>query len=342
MDKSDILKRKSDHIKLAQRAQIVSNSSESRFYYEPLFSSHPKTIDWDIQFLNKKMRAPLWISSMTGGVGEARHINTNLAKVAAEFGLGMGLGSIRPLLESDEYFEDFNLRKYIGDDLPFYANLGIAQVDELLRTKSISKLHDVVESLKVDGLIIHINLLQEWYQDKGDVVVRSPLEILQEFLEYAHYPVIVKEVGQGFGPKSLAALMNLPLACIDFAAFGGTNFPKLEDLRHTKRQDCDSLISIGHTANEMSDFVLEILKNKNENYLCKQFIVSGGIQSFLDGYYFVKKLEPFAIYGQAMSFLSHADGDYEQLRKYVCGQLEGLAMAKSFLRLKNESEGSLE
>ena len=48
-----------------------------------------------------------WISSMTGGTEKAGVINRNLARLANEFGLGMGLGSCRNLLYSDEYLADF-------------------------------------------------------------------------------------------------------------------------------------------------------------------------------------------------------------------------------------------
>ena len=45
-----------------------------------------------------------------GGTEKAGVINRNLARLANEFGLGMGLGSCRNLLYSDEYLADFALR----------------------------------------------------------------------------------------------------------------------------------------------------------------------------------------------------------------------------------------
>lgn len=41
----------------------------------------------------------------------------------------------------------------------------------------------------------------------------------------------MKEVGQGMGPKSMEALLNLPLEAIEFGAYGGTNFALLELMR---------------------------------------------------------------------------------------------------------------
>lgn len=64
------------------------------------------------------MRAPLWVSSMTGGAEKAGTINKRLALACKEFGLGMGLGSCRQLLEDNTYLKDFALRAYIGEQPP--------------------------------------------------------------------------------------------------------------------------------------------------------------------------------------------------------------------------------
>ena len=81
-------------------------------------------------------------------------INRNLAMVCNEFGMGMGLGSCRIIMDDDSYFEDFNMRDIIGEHLPLWANLGIAQVEELLTRKKISKASDLVKKLRADGLIV--------------------------------------------------------------------------------------------------------------------------------------------------------------------------------------------
>ena len=144
--------RKRDHIELTQKSQTVRADVDSRFYYEPILSAHPNSqIDVSTHFLGKKMAAPFWISSMTGGVGEARHINQNLARVCREFSLGMGLGSCRVLLESDQYFEDFNLRPILGSELPFFANLGIAQLETLVIDGETNKIFDFKNVLNSIG-----------------------------------------------------------------------------------------------------------------------------------------------------------------------------------------------
>jgi isopentenyl-diphosphate delta-isomerase len=52
-------------------------------------------IDPSVTFLGKRLEAPLVITGMTGGYPGATKINENLARAAAEVGIGMGVGSER-------------------------------------------------------------------------------------------------------------------------------------------------------------------------------------------------------------------------------------------------------
>ena len=65
-----------------------------------------------------------------------------------------------------------------------------------------------------------------------------------------------------------------------------------------------------------------------------QVIISGGIGSFLDGYYLMNKLHLPSVYGQASGFLKHARGEYDELRDYVAAQVRGLEVAKAFLKVQ--------
>lgn len=331
-------KRKSDHITLTDSSQMSSIESDQRFYYEPLFGTHSDDpYQKEQSFLGKTIKAPLWVSSMTGGSQKSGHINRNLARGASEFGLGMGLGSCRPLLESDEFFDDFNMRPILGDDLPLFANLGIAQVDQLLVNGQSDKILKLISKLQADGIIIHVNPLQEWFQPEGDQYKRPAIDTIEHFLEYAKdTKVIVKEVGQGFGPKSLGKLMRLPLAAIDFAAFGGTNFSKLESLRNSNISSNKlDLVNVGHSAKEMVIQANLLIKDLKDRVQCSNVIISGGIKNFLDGFYLCELYQGKAVYGQAKSFLDHSTGEYETLRTHILSELEGLKMANEFLTIRN-------
>ncbi len=327
--------RKRDHINLALESQTLKDELDRRFWYEPLLSAHPKELD-SSRFLGKRLRVPLWVSSMTGGTQLAGTINRNLARACREFGFGMGLGSCRSILKDSAHFADFDMRKIIGDDLPFYANLGISQVEELLESNQTKMVGDLVKKLRADGLIIHVNPLQEWFQPEGDRLKKSPIYIIQKFLEHAQYPVIVKEVGQGMGPQSILQLMKLPLAAIEFGAFGGTNFARVEMMRnpdHNFTELFTSLTNVGVDAGDMLDAVNHYVSTEKD-LLCKEIIISGGIHNFLDGYYLIKKSKLPAVYGQASSFLKHSRGDYEQLKQYVQNQIKGLEMAFAYLQIR--------
>ncbi len=325
--------RKGDHIALAFDAQV--KQVDPRFYYEPLLSAHPKTLP-NTHFLGKILRTPMWVSSMTGGAERAGRINKNLAKICQEFGFGMGLGSCRIILEDDTFFDDFNLRPILGHEVPFFANLGIAQIEELLESGKTDLMKKMVDKLQADGLIIHVNPLQEWIQPEGDRFQFSPLETIEKVLELVNFPVIVKEVGQGMGKESLRALFQLPLAAVDFAAHGGTNFAQIEMLRSSTfmREMQQPLAFVGHSAEEMVGFTNEVLQELGNQVRCNQVIISGGVKNFLDGYYLTQKINTNAIYGQAAPFLKYALEGEEELRAFVQSQVEGLKIAHAVLRVR--------
>jgi isopentenyl-diphosphate Delta-isomerase len=327
--------RKRDHIELALKSQVTV--LDPRFYYEPLFAAHPAQGSLKpFTFLKKTFKVPMWVSSMTGGTDMARIINRNLAQACGEFGFGMGLGSCRQLLYSDDYFDDFNVRPLMGDDVPLFANLGIAQLETLIERGEIDLIEKLVSKLQANGLIIHVNPMQEWLQPEGDRFKKPPIETIQTLIENVKMPLIVKEVGQGFGYESIKALLQLPLAAVDFAAAGGTSFSKLELLRGASEQQkmYGALAHIGHSAPEMVDFTNRIVTELGDTIRCRQIIVSGGIQDFLDGFYCLKKLTLPAIYGQASAFLKHAQGDYVDLKAFIEMQIRGLELAEAFLRVK--------
>jgi len=326
--------RKLDHIQLAFQSQLAEQ--DSRFYYEPLFSASPTSgCIPPMQMAGKIMRFPLWISSMTGGAELAGDINKNLAIACKEFGLGMGLGSCRPVLVDASNAKDFAVRKYIGNQ-PLYANLGIAQIEELFTSKQENKISELVDLLEADGLIIHVNPLQEWFQPEGDKFQFPPIDTIKRVLDKFHFPIMVKEVGQGFGPKSLNELMKLPLEAVDFGAFGGTNFSVLESLRRkdVRKESWESATHLGHTALEMSEWVTDSLNHNPGEIKAKSVIVSGGINNFLDGYYFLKSIPHKTLYAHASLFLKYAMQGDQELLAFVESQVQGLEMAQTYLTLK--------
>jgi len=325
--------RKKDHIELAFESQILKDLIDRRFYYEPMLKPHPSGDIGEFKFGERKMKVPVWVSSMTGGTKMAGKINANLARACNEFGMGMGLGSCRIILDDDTYFEDFNVRKIIGEAYPLYANLGIAQVEELIDNKELFKIDRLIDRLNADGLIIHVNPLQEWFQPEGDRLKHSPLDTVKRLLDVADYPLVVKEVGQGMGYHSLRELLKLPLLAVEFAAFGGTNFAKLELIRSpkTKQELFEPLSKVGHDVYQMLALVNKIYQEEKVN--TQQLVISGGVKSFLDGYYLISKSSLPAVYGMASGFLKYARESYDELREFTQYQVKGLQLAYNYLKI---------
>lgn len=336
MDLTKNTDRKKDHIDLAIASATLASTKDDRFYYEPMLSSHPsEDTKMIVRFLDKSFQAPIWVSSMTGGTGIAKTINENLARACKDFGMGMGLGSCRKLLYSDDNLVDFDVRQYIGDQ-PLYANLGIAQMSALIQSKDLTPVEKIIDKLSADGLIIHVNPVQEWLQPEGDIITGpTPIQVITETIERLNCKIIVKEVGQGIGPQSLLALMKLPLAAIEFAGYGGTNFAKLENLRDPRNQTIDPICYVGHDPDEMIDMVHGILGSHMDDVRCTEFIISGGVKNYLDGYYYNQRLQCNSIYGQAAGFLKHAHGAYDELAYYVDQQVTGYQFAQSYLSIKD-------
>ncbi len=337
---TDSSQRKDDHLELVSASIVEKSQKDHRFFYEPLFGKHPRKKDlnncWRIPFLNYQLKAPLWISSMTGGSEKGRLINIRLARAAKKFGLGMALGSCRSILHEgkirEERFEDFHVRSHLGDNLPLMANIGIAQIEELLNKKEEGLVENLLSSLQADGLIIHLNPMQEWFQTEGDRYDKTPFETLKEFSAKATYPLIFKEVGQGIGPKSLKALIELRPYAIEFASLGGTNFSKLESLRSSKEQD--PLLFVGHDIAEMISFVKKSYPQEEERKNLPLFIASGGIVNFLDGAYYLQQLPTLNLYGMAGQLAKRAASSEEELFDYIERELLSLMMSSQFLEKK--------
>jgi isopentenyl-diphosphate delta-isomerase len=279
-----INKRKAQHLKLAKSAQYQFSKDSLLDYglsYEPAIAATPEDNYSLPQVIGRKsLQHPIWISSMTGGSLESGKINKRLAKLALQFGLGMGLGSCRVIMEQPKTIKDFQLRSVLKN-APFWANLGICELDSYLTDmKQWKKFKTILTELDVDGLFIHINPTQEYLQKKGSILLRSSIEILEDLIKIEPtLPLIVKEVGQGMGPLSLKALSQLPLTGIEFASLGGTNFATIEYARdHSDKRlnnPLYALTKLGHSAKEMVDF-WQKLQGENKHLENWHTILSGG------------------------------------------------------------------
>src|SRR5512143_1878192 len=91
-------RRKVDHIRInleenVQFPRLTTGLERYRFMHEAIPELYINEIDTSVEIFGKRLRAPILISSMTGGTEIARQINRHLAEAAQQAGIAMGLGS---------------------------------------------------------------------------------------------------------------------------------------------------------------------------------------------------------------------------------------------------------
>jgi isopentenyl-diphosphate delta-isomerase len=229
---SEIENRKSEHLRVCieedvEFQQLTNGLEKYRFTHCCLPELDRSDIELGTTFLGKSLKAPILISSMTGGTELAHLVNTRLATVAQRYGLAMGVGSQRIALEQPELAPTFAVRS-LAPDILLLANLGAVQLNYGCGLEDCLKL---VELLEADALILHLNPLQEWVQSGGDSNFKGLLAKIQQICAQLPVPVIAKEVGNGISAVMAKQLIEAGVAAIDVAGAGGTSWAKVESQR---------------------------------------------------------------------------------------------------------------
>lgn len=220
--------RKSDHLRINLENDVRSGTHTGlerfRFIHRALPELNLDEIDLSQHIFGKQMKAPILISSMTGGSDEAALINRTLAQAAQQTGVAMGVGSQRAAIEHPELASTFQVREYAPDVLLF-ANLGAVQLNY---GYGIDQCLEAVEMIQADALVLHVNALQEALQPEGDTRFGGLLEKIHLVCQALSVPVIVKEVGWGFSKVDARNLLEAGVAAIDVAGAGGTSWSQVE------------------------------------------------------------------------------------------------------------------
>lgn len=224
--------RKADHIRICleedvEFRQTTSGFEKYRFTHCCLPEIDCDEIDISTQFLGKTLKAPLLISSMTGGTEQAGIINRRLAEVAQSYKIAMGVGSQRVAIEKPQVSDTFAIRKHAPDALLF-ANLGAVQLNYKY---GLDQCLQIVDILEADALILHLNPLQECIQPRGDKNFKGLLDKINLLCSKISVPVIAKEVGNGISQPMAQKLIAAGVKAIDVAGAGGTSWAKVEGER---------------------------------------------------------------------------------------------------------------
>ncbi|MEM3004633.1 MAG: type 2 isopentenyl-diphosphate Delta-isomerase, partial [Candidatus Bathyarchaeia archaeon] len=224
--------RKSGHLEISLREFVESNVSPG---FEDVFLVHnalpeisKADVDTSVRIFGHKLKAPLILESMTGGVSESLKINKLLAECAQEYGLAIGVGSQRAALENPDLVKTYTVVRDSAPDAMVFANLGCPQ---FAAGYGVEEARACVEMVKADALMIHTNPLQESVQPEGEPSFERVLSKIEEVASALEVPVIVKETGSGISGEVSIQIEKAGAKGVDVAGAGGTSWAAVEYCR---------------------------------------------------------------------------------------------------------------
>lgn len=317
--------RKKDHIvqSLNVANQIgLAPSDEIRLFHKAFPEIDFADIDLGVEILNDvKLKAPIFVSSMTAGHQEGEDLNYALAKACSEKGWLFAVGSQRKQLVDPSKDQEWQRLRRDFPSLNLVGNLGLAQ----LIASGPDVVLKLIESLKAKAIFIHCNPLQEALQLEGTPQFRNGLQALAQLCEQSPVPVIVKETGCGFDQQTLEVLFKIPkLYGVDVAGFGGTHWGRIEGHRNLQDREAPSaktemFIKASQTFANWGISTAQSLAYAEETKKAMssqtQYWASGGVRNGLD---IVSCLSMGAeMVGLAQPILSHAVKGYDSLIQFM-------------------------
>jgi isopentenyl-diphosphate delta-isomerase len=197
-----------------------------------------------------------------------------LALAAQETRVAMGLGSQRAAVEDPELAPTFQVRKFAPDILLF-ANLGAVQFNYGYTVDQCQRVVDMVEA---DGLILHVNPLQEVLQPEGDTRFSNLLSKIETVCRKLEVPVVVKEVGFGIGGETARKLFDVGVSAVDVAGTGGTSWSQVEMYRNSEESARRVAASFRNWGIPTADAIQQVRQ------MCPEGLVfaSGGLRDGVD------------------------------------------------------------
>jgi isopentenyl-diphosphate delta-isomerase len=270
--------RKARHLDICLQDDVASaldaGWSGVRLRHEALPDLALADVDCSIRFLGFALQAPLVISSMTGGTQRAATINRRLAAAAEAFGVALGLGSGRALIEDPSLLPTFAVRDFAPKAVLF-ANLGAVQLNCGVEVDAVRRL---VDALGADGLYLHLNPLQEALQPGGDTDFRGLTAKIALLCRSLDVPVLAKSVGSGIGAATARRLLEAGVVAIDIAGAGGTSWARVEGKRSGNPRGEALAETFGGWGTPTATAVAELRGTFSDLPL----IASGGVRSGVD------------------------------------------------------------
>lgn len=314
--------RKEEHIRIAENEKVDTDHNywdDIQIMHQALPEIDFDSIDTRTRFINHEIKHPMVISSMTGGTELARKINLNLAGAAEEFGLPMGVGSMRAAVEKKELSNTFSV--ILEKKVPVrIANVGAPQlINQSKKAFSDKDLEYIFNLIEADYLIVHFNFLQEMVQPEGDRNAKGILKRLQDVA--SSYPVIAKETGNGFSREAAMELRDAGVRAIDVGGLGGTSFAAIEYYRAKKAGDEEKM----RAGQSFWNWGVPSPASIRYSQVGVPVVGSGGLRNGLD--LFKAILMGAEAGGFARTLLKGADTSAEEIRKEISYIIRDLKIA---------------
>ncbi len=279
--------RKADHLRICLDEDVEAGGdpgwSGYRFDHRALPGIAFDQIDPSTTLLGRPLAWPFLVGALTGGTERAAHLNGLLALAASAHGCGMVLGSLRPALEDPSVEASYDVRA-TAPGLPLLlGNIGAAQLapSGIEGAGIEGRLVALSVRLRLDGIVVHLNPLQEALQPEGDRDWRGlapRIATLGKALAHEGLALGVKEVGSGFSEATARWIGHLRPALVETAGTGGTSWARVEGLRApdaARRRAGETFSGWGHPAAES----LATLRARAPGV---PVVASGGIRTGLD------------------------------------------------------------
>jgi isopentenyl-diphosphate delta-isomerase len=326
----EVAGRKAEHVALSLARDIAAPQGASladvRLVHRALPEVDLDDLDLSAEFLGRRLRAPLVISSMTGGHPDVAAINARLAALAEEYGLAMGVGSQRAALVNPALVETYAVVRQQAPSAFLLANVGAPQLiaQERHPAFTVDDARRAVAMIGADALAIHLNVLQEAAQPEGDRRTKGCLAALARLAAAVDVPVVAKETGAGIGYEAARDLAAAGVAAIDVGGAGGSSMAALETLRAESQGD-ERAAAIGRLYRDWGLATPIALVETRMAAPELPVVATGAIRSGLDA---ARALALGAtLVGVGYPFLRAASAGEEALRAYLAQLLEELRVA---------------
>lgn len=316
----EVPKRKTEHVNISLARDISAPQAASWADVALIYQALPEVdldeIDTSAEFLGKRLRHPLFISSLTGGHPDVASINERLAGMAEEYGLAMGVGSQRAALVTPDLARTYAIARQRAPHAFLIANIGAPQLIEQPKHPAFTSedARQAIAMIGADALAVHLNFLQEAAQPEGDRRARGCLAALERLTAEVGVPVVGKETGAGVSFETARKLKAAGASAIDVGGAGGSSMAALESFRAEARGDT-STVEIGKLFRAWGIATPIALVEAQQGAPGLPIVATGGVRSGLDA---ARALALGAtLVGMGFPFLKAASEGERELRTFL-------------------------